>query len=97
MISTNFDIDKYRYAVAISTDIDIQAADRRSSIVYDTITPWMPAGGIRAEWHDPYIRHRIAIRDARCAARADRPSVLDRLRAWSGMLDSTPTAHSCEA
>lgn len=63
----------------------------------DIITPWMAAGGIRADWHDPHARHRIAMREARRLARADRPGVLDRVRAWSRTLNPNPATHRCEA
>jgi hypothetical protein len=95
----NFDIDKYRYDVAISTGIDIQPAPQEvPHTMYDSIAAWMIAGGLRAELQDQQgSGHRIAIREARRTAKAERPGVLERMRARFGIANAGPTVDCCGA
>lgn len=66
--------------------------------MYDNIAAWMIAGGLRAELQDQRgTRHRIAIREARRAATAERPGVLDRMRARFSTANASSTLDCCGA
>ncbi len=98
-ISTHFDIDKYRYAVAISTGIDIQRAPEEvPHTMYDNVAAWMIAGGHRAESPDHRgTRHRDAIREAHRTSRTERPGVLGRMRARFSTGNTSSTLDCCGA
>lgn len=65
--------------------------------MHDNIAAWMIAGGSRTDEHDQRIGHLVAIREARRAARGERPSLVERLRARFGMPIATSAADCCAA
>jgi hypothetical protein len=66
--------------------------------MYDNIAAWMIAGGIRSELPDRrQARHRIEIQEARRAARAGRPGILDRVRLRFAARNDSATLDCCGA
>jgi len=66
--------------------------------MYDNVAAWMIAGGLRAELDDPHSgRHRIAVREARRAARASGSSLVSRLRSriWTQSPSSSAADCAC--
>ncbi len=61
----------------------------------DSFASWMIAGGRRGAVAVRHTEHLIALRDAREAARADRPGIVDRVRARFGT--STSPVADCPA
>ena len=61
----------------------------------DSFASWMIAGGRRGAAAARHTEHLIAIREARDSAKADRPGILDRVRAHFGA--STSPVADCPA
>ena len=66
--------------------------------MYDNVAAWMIAGGLRAELRDQRATsHRVALRESRRAAKAERPGVIDRMRARFGIVNTSQTLDCCGA
>jgi hypothetical protein len=65
--------------------------------MHDSVAAWMIAGGVRSETADRNMSHRVAIHEARVAADAARPGLLDRFRARVRTENTTPALDCCAA